>query len=132
MALASTLGNAEYVFADRGRNEQAESAQRRASEVYDKLAADFPDHPFNRFEQGHGHWVFGDLMLRFGRLAEAETSFRRSRGLYAKLSAEFPQDAGYRNRMLRGNLSLADVLQREGKLQGEPDVLPKTPGLAAG
>jgi serine/threonine protein kinase/tetratricopeptide (TPR) repeat protein len=102
---------------DTGRLERAEEITRHALAVFEKLAADFPDH---RLLVEQGRWdcqrTLANVLLKAGKSQEAEKTFRQVRALSAELVAANPGLAELRDNLARSCDDLAQALQQTGQL----------------
>jgi WD40 repeat protein/Flp pilus assembly protein TadD len=111
------LGHTLWELADQsdaaGRHDEAEVTLRRALDVFDKLAADFPATPLYRAEQGTNRLRLGWQIFR---PHEAEEQFRHALAIFKPLAAEHPQNHGYLISLSYSYEGLALRLQQQGKV----------------
>jgi tetratricopeptide (TPR) repeat protein len=121
--LAGTLRQlAEALEAD-GRLPEAEVVYRRAIPVFDRLAADFPAGPFNRWGQTAISFQYTSLLRKLKRPAEAERVYRHSLELFDKLADDFPALPGYRETAFEHRLGFAQFLEEAGRVPEARQVL---------
>jgi serine/threonine-protein kinase len=94
-----------------GRHPEAETAYRRAQEVWAGLAADFPAMPVFRKEQATVLVFLGDLLSEMGRAPEAEAALRDALDIYQRLVADSPRMPQYQAELANALDDLAEVLR---------------------
>lgn len=97
------------------RPNDAEQSYRKAAETFRQLAADYPENPFLRQEQGFSYWKIGWVLNNHNRPQEAEEPFRQGLAVYKQLVADYPHELEYGLRVTRGHYELSTVLARIGK-----------------
>jgi serine/threonine protein kinase/tetratricopeptide (TPR) repeat protein len=114
--LANTYHWFYRAYLDSGRNPAAEEITRHAFVLFEKLAADFPNH---RLEAQLGGYAcqrnLAGLLQRTGRASEAEKAYREALAISEKLVADFPNNADCRARLSSTLGELAGNLLQQGK-----------------
>jgi tetratricopeptide (TPR) repeat protein len=109
--LAHTLGTAgvwnSLSFGGLNRPDEAEAADRRAVEIWEKLAADFPAVPEYRHRLARSIRGLGIHLGDQGRYPDAQVEYRRAVILLEKLAADQPGEPRYR-------VSLAETFRALG------------------
>ncbi len=100
-----------------GERDSAERAYRRALELREALAAEYPKNPEYRRDVADSYIMLGHLLGDAGQLAEAESADRRAIDLGEALLSEFPRDHQYRRIVAGGQDSLGQVLRATGRLK---------------
>jgi tetratricopeptide (TPR) repeat protein len=113
--LGHSLWQLAGVLSSIGHSDDAEMALRRAVEVFDALAADFPENFFYRQEQGFANWHVGWLMNQLGRPLDAEEPFRRALAVYRQLAQDAPKTGEFHLRLGRGYGELLRLLWSAGR-----------------
>lgn len=94
---------------------EAEDAYRRALDILEKLAANYPDEPFYRHELANNYWILACGILRpTGQVQQAEKAFRRALALDEDLVKRFGV-AEYRWRLSAYLAGLGENLLEQGK-----------------
>jgi hypothetical protein len=92
---------------------RAETAYRRAGEIWTRLAAEHPKVP--NYREGAAHFDNNLAILlevARGRVAEAERMYRRAIATWTGLVADYPASAHYRNYLAMAHSNLSDLLVR--------------------
>jgi tetratricopeptide (TPR) repeat protein len=84
--------------------------------VFERLAADFPQNLYCRWEQCFGNLNLAGLMSLLGRLNDAEKALRDAGGICENVLAQVPDDGGFRDRLARSHFELAEVLRAENRV----------------
>jgi tetratricopeptide (TPR) repeat protein len=92
-----------------------EEAGRRALDLFDKLASDFPNVPAYAVSLAEASSSLGEILSGSSRLEEAENLHDKGMAICEKLLAEFPSAAGYRSRLQICYQFLAGHLNRAGR-----------------
>jgi serine/threonine-protein kinase len=98
-----------------GENQAAESANRKALELYEKLANDFPTVQHYLLGVVMSHNSHGSYLREMGKRAEAEAAFRQAITMTEKLVKDSPDTSNYCWELARGNNNLAIVLDELGQ-----------------
>jgi len=93
-----------------GDRENAVADYRRALEILEPLAAEFPAVPQYRQDLASSHVDYGYALARLGQRAEAEDLFREAISLQEQLVAEFPTELQHREDLARGHSGLGGLL----------------------
>jgi eukaryotic-like serine/threonine-protein kinase len=99
-----------------GERDSAERAYRRALELQEALAAEYPKDLAFRGNVAASYNSLGQLLGDAGQLAQAESAHRRAIDLGEPLLAEFPRDLEYRRIVASGQDSLGQLLRATGRL----------------
>jgi tetratricopeptide (TPR) repeat protein len=108
--LAHTLGTIGL-----NRPAEAEAADRRAVEVWEKLAADFPAVPEYRHRLALSVYGLGNHLYDQGQYPEAQAEYRRAVTLLEKLTADYPGEPRYRESLAKTFRHLGAVFNRTGQ-----------------
>jgi tetratricopeptide (TPR) repeat protein len=108
----SNLGS---LLANLGKRPEAEAAFRRAVDLHEKLAAEFPGVPQHRHQVAGSLNNLGNLLVGLGKSAEAEAAYRRGLDFYERLAAEFPAVPEYRQSWSMSYNNLGSLLANLGK-----------------
>jgi serine/threonine protein kinase len=115
----SITGKAAELFRE-GKTKEAETIGRRALEIWEKLAADFPyAHPYTKVNGEQWVRTLTVMSGHFeasGRPQEAEAAYRQLIVLYENLLAEDPKNFQFRAAIATSQLKLASVLAKAGWL----------------
>lgn len=114
--LASSHGNLGYLFdylSNRVPRKRMEAAAeyRKALEMFEKLAVDFPTVPEYRVKQARSHNNLGAL-FELVETEEAEHQFRKALAIKEKLATDFPTVLEYRVDLGESHHNLGSVLYR--------------------
>ncbi len=113
--LGYALSDSAVHLATLGKNAEAETAHRRAADVFARLAAEFPTSRFYQRQQ----FAFGRRLASFlrnvGQHRKAEESYRQVLALHAKLADELASDERYQSDHSQLEGELTDVLLAQGK-----------------
>jgi tetratricopeptide (TPR) repeat protein len=96
-----------------GRNDAAPE-YRRALELREKLAADYPAVGVYRHDLALTYNSLGILLLGLEKRPDAETAFRRSLELHEKVAAEFPAVPAYRIDLAGSYVNFGRLLRDDG------------------
>jgi serine/threonine-protein kinase len=124
--LAKTYGNLSVLLTAMGRPsgpDSAESSCRAGLEIFQQLAADFPQDPEYRKDLAASHNNLGNLLNTVARLSGpdgAEAHARASLDVYEKLVADYPNVPDYRVRSAMSENNLGNRLNSLGRRVG-PD-----------
>jgi len=140
--LVVALNNQALVLSAVGQRDEALAALRRAVDLAEKLAADFPGSTLFSFSLAKSASMLGNRLAETGRIDEALAEHARARELLTDLSAAHPESASYAQELARlcandslmlwgrqppdlaAIRALADqaIAQAESLLASEPDV----------
>jgi serine/threonine-protein kinase len=98
-----------------GQMNDADTAYRRAIELYTALTVDFPTVAGYRRDLARSHRGRGTLLEDTGRLKEAEAAYRGALALEEQLAADFPTVPDYRQELARSYDHLGSLLQTAGQ-----------------
>ncbi|HEV3437501.1 MAG TPA: protein kinase, partial [Gemmata sp.] len=99
-----------------GRKKESATAYRMARDLFEKLAADFPNVPEYRDGLAGSHISLGVPLHDLGQVAEAEEQFQKALTIWEKLAAEFPNVLKYRTALATGHQNLCSLLARKGQV----------------
>jgi serine/threonine protein kinase len=99
------------------RPEEAEKYLRRAIQLDEKLAADFPASPHYRQDLANEHIDRAEVLKQLGRTDEAEKAYRRAVDLYEKLATDFPTIPMFLQVAFDRRLGLGQLLVEAGRPQ---------------
>src|SRR5262249_54259900 len=99
-----------------GQFEGGEQAQRRAVDLFTRLATEFPDRPVFREQQVMALYVLGQALAVAAKHREAEQTYRQGLELARRLTAERPDEIVYRLRQASFLSSHAEALRELGRL----------------
>jgi tetratricopeptide (TPR) repeat protein len=109
--------NLGVVLKDLGQRPAAEKAYRRALDLYEQLAADFPAVPEYRLGLANSHNNLGNLLTVRGQLPAAERAYRRALGIREKLAADFPTMPEYRKDLPASYVNFGMLLVGQGQAE---------------
>jgi tetratricopeptide (TPR) repeat protein len=115
--LARSHTNLGLLLQNTGRLKEAEGEYRRALDLFQQLARDFPAVPEYRQELAASHNSLGLLLQNTGRLQEAEGEYRRALDLFQQLADDFPAVPAYRQELAVSHNSLGVLLADTGRGQ---------------
>jgi tetratricopeptide (TPR) repeat protein len=107
------VGDIRQTLGEPGR---AEEAYRRAAELQERLAADFPDQPDHAFHVGELWINQGGCLGTLGRQADSEAAYRRALAVLGPLVKRFPDNSSYRRRLALAWSSLGMQLLAAGQM----------------
>jgi hypothetical protein len=97
---------------------EAEAAYKKALELFQDLANEFPEVPEYRHRLAISHDYFGELLrMNTGRVQEAETAYRSARKLQSDLTTQFPNEPSYRQEFARTQNNFGILLQDTNRLE---------------
>jgi tetratricopeptide (TPR) repeat protein len=94
--------------------EAAEADDRKALDIFEKLAKDFPSVPEYRQHVATSHEGLAVALEKLGDLPNAEAAFRQSLAIREKLAKDFPTP-NYRQELAFGYCRLANFMHRQKK-----------------
>jgi eukaryotic-like serine/threonine-protein kinase len=98
-----------------GQAEKAESAYRRARELYGQLASDFPDQPDYVERLGKSDTLLGTVLTDLGRAQDAESALREALTFEQRLVQEFPNQSEFREDLAAGYNGFGALLNQTGR-----------------
>jgi serine/threonine-protein kinase len=98
-----------------GQNAEAETAYRRALELYGSLAADFPAVTQYRQQQGLTLRNLAVLLRDMARVGDAEAAYRGAADIFKPLAAAFPAVPLNRRELALANAGLGNLLKDTGR-----------------
>jgi serine/threonine protein kinase/Flp pilus assembly protein TadD len=114
--LAGAHSNLGLVLAATGRPAEAEQAYQEALALQEKLVAEDPAGPDNRYTLASGHFNHGELLRTAGRHARAKKAYGRALALFEKLAAESPATPAYRESLAKVRYGLGTALADTSRL----------------
>jgi serine/threonine-protein kinase len=112
------------------RPEEAEKHFRRAIELDEKLATDFPASPHYRHDLASEHIDHAEVLKQLGRKAEAEKAYRRAVDLYERLATDFPTIPMFQRVAFDRRLGLGQLLVEAGRAQEAQQVYGEAAALS--
>src|SRR5262249_51955230 len=113
-ALADSHRQQGVIFKGNEQRTEAGQAFRRAQSLYEKLAAEFPNHVGPRARLVA---LFREIAnLHAQDVGKAEEPLRKALGLIEKLSADFPEQTAYLNSTVGVLNEMADLLNKSKRL----------------
>ncbi len=108
---------AAMIWESLGQSIDARSEFERATEIWDKLLADFPTDPSYRYRAATCKRDLGDLLTAMGETSLASDQLRQAEVTLASLVDEFPSMVEYRSSLARNHESLGNIQKFLGNLR---------------